>query len=176
MTNPVPEKLSNFMVYRSGENAMLGLADVELTNLENMTETTTGAGIAGEVENPVVGHFKALSLKLKWRTTTVNVTTLAAPVAHHLDLRGSIQEFDTAQGEFKHVPLKIVVKAIPKNTNLGKLETGKQMDKETEFSVPYLKLWHDSQERIEIDIYNFICIIHGVDYMARIRTNLGLGV
>ena len=173
MPNPVPEKLTSFRVYLEGED-LVGTADVELPDLEFMTETVTGAGIAGEVDSPVVGHFKSLTVKLKWRTFTKNVAVLAAPKAHHLDIRGSIQVYDAGTGNYRHVPVKVVVKAPPKKAGLGKMETGKPQDNESEFEAVYLKVTHDGQDRIEIDKYNFICIIDGTDYLSDIRANLGL--
>jgi hypothetical protein len=171
--NAIPEKISNFRVYLDGKD-LLGVADVELPDLEYMTETVAGAGIAGEMDSPVVGHFKSMSLKLKWRSVTADLTALAAPKAHHLDLRGSIQVYDAGAGAFVHTPLKVVVKAIPKKAGLGKLEMGKPQDSESEFEVAYLKLTHDGTDRVEIDKLNFICVIDGTDYLGSIRTNLGI--
>ena len=63
----VPEKLINFRVYENG-NDLVGVADVELPSLETMTETVKGAGVAGEVDSPVMGHFGSMELTLNWRT------------------------------------------------------------------------------------------------------------
>ena len=51
----VPEKLINFRVYQDGAD-LLGVADVSLPSLEAMTETVKGAGVAGEVDSPVLGQ------------------------------------------------------------------------------------------------------------------------
>jgi hypothetical protein len=173
MSNPIPEKLINFRAYLDGTD-LLGTTDVELPNMESMTDTVKGAGIAGEVEAPILGHYGSQSLTLNWRTTTGNTTILAKPKAHHLDLRGSIQTYDASDGAYKTVPLKVVVKAIPKNTQLGKLDVGTGQDAVSEFEINYIKVWLDGQERIELDKYNFICVIEGQDYLADVRSNLGL--
>lgn len=171
---PVPEVLSSFRLYKDGTD-YLGVADVELPSLEWLTETVGGAGVAGEVESPVVGHFKSLSLKVKWRVLTQNVASLAASKAHHLEARGSIQRFDAGAGEYKSYAVKCLTKAIPKKIGLGKLEMGKKQDNDLEFECVYLKLWIEDNEVIEIDKYNFICMIDGTDYLAEVRTHLGLG-
>jgi hypothetical protein len=173
MSNPVPEKLINFRVYRDGTD-LLGTSDVELPALEAMTDTVKGAGIAGEVESPILGHYGSMGLTLNWRTVTSNAVTLAQPKAHQLDLRGAMQVYDASNGEYKSVPLKCVVKATPKNTQLGNMEVGATQDAVSEFEVSYLKLSIDNQEKIEIDKYNFICVIDGTDYLADVRKNLGL--
>ena len=173
MSNPVPEKLINFRVYRDG-NDMLGVADAELPSLEAMTDTVQGAGVAGEVDTPILGHYGSMTLTLNWRTVVGNTTILAQPQAHQLDLRGSMQHYDASNGTYKTVPLKVVCKAIPKNTGLGSLQAGSSQENSSEFEVNYLKVWVDGEERIELDKYNFICVIEGTDYLEGVRGNLGL--
>ena len=69
MANTVPEKLINYKVYLDRSD-MVGLADVELPNFEAMTETIKGAGIAGEIDSPTLGHYGSMTLTLNWRTIT----------------------------------------------------------------------------------------------------------
>ncbi|UTW68684.1 phage major tail tube protein [Anaerobacillus sp. HL2] len=47
------------------QNGLCGL-DVQLPSLEAMTETVKGAGIAGEVDSPVIGHFGSLGITLNY--------------------------------------------------------------------------------------------------------------
>ena len=116
----IPEKLINAKVYKDGEE-LIGVADVELPEIENLTETISGLGIAGEVESPVLGHFKGMTLKLKWRAETPAAARLFAPRAHQLDIRASIQEWDQDVGTYSTYPVKVVVKAIPRKDSLGSL-------------------------------------------------------
>lgn len=173
MANKIPEKLISFRVYRDG-NDLLGVADAELPELEPMSETVSGAGIAGEIESPTPGHFKSLALKLKWRVLHADLTSLAAHKAHHLDLRGSIQRYDGGAGEYANYPVKVLVQAIPKKISLGKLETAKPQDNDSEFECVYLKLWIDGKERLEVDKLNYIYVVDGVDYLRDVREHLGL--
>jgi P2 family phage contractile tail tube protein len=170
--NKIPEKLINFRVYETGNN-FVGLVDAELPSLEAMTETVKGAGIAGEYDSPVIGHYQSMTLSLSWRTPTPRLLSLAAPKVHQLDLRGAIQVNDAANGTYRAVPLRVTVNGIPKNTEPGKLEVGAPMDSSNELEVTYLKIWYDSKEYIEIDKLNFICKIDGVDYLAEVRQALG---
>jgi hypothetical protein len=173
MSNPVPEKLVNFRVYRDGAD-MLGVADAELPSLEAMTDTVQGAGVAGEVDSPILGHYGSMTLTLNWRTVTGNTTILAQPQAHQLDLRGAMQVYDASNGAYKTVPLKVVCKAVPKNTGLGSLQAGSSQENSTEMEVNYIKVWVDGEEKIELDKYNFKCVIEGTDYLESVRDNLGL--
>ena len=58
--NKVPERLINFRVYNDG-NDLLGVANVDLPSIEAMSDTVSGAGIAGEVESPILGHFASMT-------------------------------------------------------------------------------------------------------------------
>lgn len=88
--NKVPERLINFRVYNDG-NDLLGVANVDLPSIEAMSDTVSGAGIAGEVESPILGHFGSMTATFTWRTITPELAKLANQKAHALDLRGSQQ-------------------------------------------------------------------------------------
>ncbi len=171
-TNVIPEKLIAFRAYLDAVD-LLGVADVDLPDIEFMTETVSGAGIAGELDTPVLAHTKAMTLGLKWRVLTENAASLTAPKGHHLDLRGSVQYHDAGDGSLQPKPVKLVVKGIPKKIDMGKLETGKQMETATEFEVYYLKLVVDGTEKIEIDKLNYIFVVDGVDYLKDVNSQLG---
>ncbi len=171
--NQVPEKLINFRVYEDGAD-LLGVADVELPSLDAMTETVKGAGIAGEVDSPVLGHFGSMTLKLNWRTVTRPTANLAQPKVHNLDLRGAIQVMNAGAGEYRVAPLKVTVRCIPKKTELGKLDVGAKSDASNEFEVVYISVTLDGEKIIEIDKYNYICVINGTDYLKQVRAALGL--
>ena len=66
-TNSIPERLINYRVYNEA-NALMGMATVDLPELQAMSDTVSGAGIAGEVDSPVLGHYQAMSSTFNWRT------------------------------------------------------------------------------------------------------------
>ena len=173
MSNKIQEKLTNFRVYLDGKD-LLGTADVGLPDIEAMADTVKGAGIAGEVSSPAIGHYGSMGLTLNWRTVTGNTITLAKPQAHHIELRGSVQVYDAGAGKYSVVGQKIVVKAIPKKLGLGKLDVAVAQGSSSEFEVIYIKIFLDGKEKLEIDKYNFICVIDGEDFLAETREALGL--
>lgn len=169
----VPEKLINFRVYEDN-NDLVGIADVELPSLEALTETVKGAGIAGEIETPVLGHYSSMEVVFNWRTLTKSVVTLAKQGGLSLDVRGSIQAYDSSAAEYKTIPVKVIVRGLPKRVELGKLDAGATMDASNTVEAYYLKLTVDGDEVIEIDKYNFIAKIDGTDYLASVKEDLGL--
>lgn len=169
----VPEKLINFRVYQDGDD-LLGLSDVTLPKLDSITETVKGAGVAGEIDDPTIGHFGSMELELNWRSLLKSNIVLAKPTGVHLDLRGACQGHDSAKNVLKTMPVKIVVEGTPKSTDLGKLDMGATTDTKNTIEVTYIKITVDGETVLEIDKFNYICVIGGVDYMADIRDALGL--
>lgn len=169
----VPEKLINFRVYQDGDD-LLGISDVTLPKLDSITETVKGAGLAGEIDDPTIGHFGSMELELNWRSLVKSNIVLAKPTGVHLDLRGACQGHDSAKNVLKTMPVKIVVEGTPKSTDLGKLDMGATTDTKNTIEVTYIKITVDGETVLEIDKFNYICVIGGVDYMADIRDALGL--
>lgn len=172
-SNLIPTVLTNAAVYKDG-GALLGVGSVEMPNFEYMTESIAGLGIAGELDTPVTGHFKSMSLKIKWNSTSEAAMQLLEGAAHQIDVRGSIQKYDAGSGKYIDEPVKVVVKGPPKNVGIGKFEPGKKMEPETELEVYYLKLWQNGKESVEVDKLNFIFRLNGVDKLAQVRRNLGM--
>ena len=171
--NKIIERLINFNAYDEF-GTFLGVTSVDLPELEALTETTSGAGIAGEIESPLLGHYGSMTTTFKWRSLTQAAMTLSQQRAHLVDLRGSQQVYDAASGIMKSMPIRATMKIIPKTVSLGTLEPNAATDTEQEFEVLYLKLRVDKRVAIEIDKYNFKAVINGYDALASVRSDLGL--
>lgn len=169
----MPEVLLNYRCYDEESDKLLGTVDVELPKIEPMTETIQGAGLAGEVETTIVGHLKAMSAKVNFRTTTHKSFSMMNPNGISLTFRGSIQSTDTGTGKKVFIPVVVRLKGVVKGTELGKMEVGKTMGSSTELSVSYLKVTLAGEEKLEIDQYNFIYKLNGENYLAEVKSQLG---
>ncbi|EAT8301191.1 phage major tail tube protein, partial [Salmonella enterica subsp. enterica serovar Birkenhead] len=129
---------------------------------------------AGEIETGTLGHFKSMSVSLKWRTLTADGTNLFLSSSHQVDFRGSQQVYDAGTGKYKTVPIRASMKLNPKKLDLGSLQVSKATDTENEFEVLYLKLFINGKEVLEIDKLNYICIFNGEDILQTVRDDLGL--
>ena len=173
MANTVPEGMINFKVYHEGGD-LLGIAEGTLPNLESMTHEVKGAGLAGVIDSPVLGHYNSITLSLTWRRLTGDATVLYTPEAHDLDLYASLKSYDAGNGVYKTSQLHIFCKAIPKTVTTGNLVVGDLMGTQVEFELPYYKLELDGKVQAEVDKYNYIDKINGVDYLADVRADLGM--
>ncbi|MDR1471569.1 MAG: phage major tail tube protein [Synergistaceae bacterium] len=169
----IPTQNVNFSVYDRDSQDLLGIAEVTLPSFEAMTETISGSGLAGEIEMPVLGHFGGMTVELSWRTMTTDATKLAKQEGQYLDMRGSIEQYDERTGGIATIPIKIAVFALPKNLSMGNLNVGTGSDTSTELECTYIKVTLDGREVIEFDRFNYIYRVHGTDYLASVRRDLG---
>ncbi|MDR0477512.1 MAG: phage major tail tube protein, partial [Desulfobulbaceae bacterium] len=153
--NRIPDKLINAKVYYEGSAELLGIGNAELPSLEYITEALSGLGIAGEVETPVMGHFKDLPFKFSWHVPNKQAISLLASTTHHLEVYASIQHHDAGSGELVSEAVKVVLRGMPKKVGIGKIEPAKKMESETELSCGYIKMWIGGDEVLEIDKFNF---------------------
>ena len=172
-SNQVPERLINFRVYNDS-NDLLGIATVDLPEIEAMTETVSGAGIAGEVESPLLGHYGSMTTTFTWRTIESSAMELCKQKAHAVEVRGSQQVYDAANGTYSTAAIRVSMRITPKNITLGTLEPGATTDTEQEFEVLYLKVYVRNKEVLEIDKYNYKAKFGDEDILSSVRSDLGL--
>ena len=166
------ESVINFAVYEDSVE-YVGMAGVTLPNLAAIVQTPTGAGIAGNVEVPVLGHYDVMSLTLNFRTTTEHSVRLSEPRRHNIDLRMAQQIEDTVAGEVKVQSIKHVLVVVPKTDTGGSIAPAAPTNGSGEYSVRYWATYIDGAKVREIDPLNFICVVNGVDYLAHVRKAIG---
>lgn len=166
------ESVINFAVYEDSVE-YVGMAGVTLPNLAAIVQTLSGAGIAGNVEVPILGHYDVMSLTLNFRTTTEHSVRLSEPRRHNIDLRMAQQIEDTVAGEVKVQSIKHVLVVVPKTDTGGTVAPAAPTNGSGEYSVRYWATYIDGAKVREIDPLNFICEVNGVDYLADVRKAIG---
>lgn len=166
------ESVINFAVYEDSVE-YVGMASVTLPNLTSITQTLSGAGIAGNVEVPILGHYDVMTLGLKFRTTTAQSIKLSEPRRHNIDLRAAQQTEDTVTGTVKVQNVKHVLVVVPKTETGGSIAPASPTNGSGEYSVRYWATYIDGVKVREIDPLNYICIVNGVDYLADVRKAIG---
>lgn len=166
------ESVINFAVYEDGVE-YVGMATATLPNLSAIVQTLSGAGIAGNVEVPVLGHYDVMSLTLNFRTTTEQSVCLSEPRRHNIDLRVAQQIEDTVAGEVKVQSVKHVLVVVPKTDTGGSIAPAAPTNGSGEYSVRYWATYIDGAKVREVDPLNFICEVNGVDYLADVRKAIG---
>lgn len=169
--NVIPEVINNYNIYDDSANLLIGVSgEVELPDFEAITDTLEGAGILGEIEDPVTGQFSSMKLKIPFSVLyesqfKIMDTTKGA----QLTLRGSMQVLDTSTAGTDYVPVRIVVRGKAATSKMGKVQKGKKMEPEVEIEVFYIKIEVNSKTVIELDKLNFKYVLNGKDMLEKIR-------
>ena len=167
-----PEAYIDFEVYE-GKTNFMGIAKATLPNINYLTQQITGAGIAGNVEAVLIGMMDIMTTTMQFRSCTDAAAKLAKPIAHQIDLRVAEQYWDSLGGQRVVQADKYVLKIIPKKTSAGNVTPASPADANGEYSTYYYAAYKDGKKLWEIDPWNYICNIGGVDYMADVRKALG---
>lgn len=167
-----PEAYIDFEVYEGSTNFM-GVAKATLPSINYLTQQITGAGISGNVEAVMTGMVDAMSLTLEFRSATDAAVALMRPVKHSIELRVAEQYWNTVEQAKEILADKYIMTVIPKTFSPGSIAPASAVDASSEYSVYYFAGFKNGEKLWEIDPFNYICNIGGVDYMADVRKALG---
>ena len=170
----IPEQLINFKQYISGGATPTAVVDVTLPDIEAMSESIRGAGIAGEIESITPGHYGAMSLTVNYRTMIKEGINISPYEKQEMEFYGALKETDQSTGKVVVKKVRVAVRTQAKKIGLGKLDVGKGTDSSTEYTTTYLKIEIDDKVVREIDQLNFIDIVDGIDMLADVRSALGM--
>lgn len=174
MSSQIPEKLAGFRLYGGPKlDQFLGITDVELPTFEALAETIAGAGIAGEYNSPTRGHFKALEMTFKVRTATEQVLSMPVAEAQRFEVRAAEQAQDAASAGLVTRAFRVETKGPILSIKPGKVEPGKPMDCEVKQSLSVCRIFIDGKSIVELDLFNFVYKVQGVDYLAAQRVAMG---
>lgn len=166
------ESVINFAVYEDSVE-YVGMAKATLPDLIALTQSVSGAGIAGNIEAVILGQFDAMTLGLNFRTTTEQAIRLSEQRRHTIDLRVAQQVEDTVAGSVAVQSVKHLFVVFPKKSTGGSIAPASPSDGSGEYAVRYWAIFIDGVKKQEIDPLNFICFINGVDYLADVKRVLG---
>lgn len=170
----IPEVLNAYNVYDDRAKKLIGVSgEIELPELENITDTLDGAGIMGEIEDPVTGQFSSATIKIPFAVLYADLFKLMnTTTPPQLTLRASMQCMDPSTGVTGYFPVKIVVRGKAKTTSLGTVQKGKKGEPSIELEILYIKIMINNKTTLELDKLNFKFVLNGVDMLAKIRKQI----
>lgn len=162
----------NFAVYEDAKE-YIGMASATMPDLGYITQSHSASGIAGNIEDVILGHIEAMTLGLNFKTISDNAVSMAAPRYHNIDMRVAQQEEDPVSGKIVVNAVKHVMRVIPKKISGGTVAPASAGDVSGEYAVRYWKMTVNGEVRVEVDPLNFVCNIDGTDYLEPVRKALG---
>lgn len=162
-----------FNVYNDENKLVAGCKTVNLPELNYISETYSGSGILGEIDDPALGIVGSTTIQLGYVQFYGDNMQFFAPGTQHITIRGTVQTNDRDTHGTSVSGVKIDFKGKPKTGAMGTLESGKAASNDITFEVTYVKITIDNNVLLELDKYNWVFIVNGVDYTAKIKAALG---
>lgn len=167
----IPTLLNNFNVY-SGSRKFLGVAgEVTLPKFESLTETIDGAGIGGEIEEAVEGSFGSLEVETVFQNIGSEMFDFITNTGI-ITYRGSMQTTNTASHTTDSHGIVVTVKGKVKSFDLGTLKKGGKGEPKIVREIAYCKIAIAGKTKLELDKYNMIWKLDGVDRLQKIRSQI----
>lgn len=166
----IPEVINNFNVYKAG-NRMLGVtSEMSLAEIQAMTETISGAGLLGEYNTVLLGHYSSIQQEIPFRMLEEDVFSLANPMdIQELTLRGTEQYTDKNTLNLETKGMRIIIRGRSVKFSPGTLKMGGQMNASVTLEVLYIKIEIGGETKLELDKINEVLVVDGEDIMARIK-------
>ena len=168
--NGIPSKINMFNVYKDG-NTLAGLSgEVTLPDFEAISETISGPGILGEIDEPSIGHFGSQEIEIRLRIITNDIFTLMNPGDEvNLTLRGSIQ-VNTNGGGVDYVGLRVIFRGKCKSFTGGTVKQGAAMASAIKLELTYIRIDLNGEAKVELDKLNSVYKLNGVDILEKARS------
>lgn len=169
MEKTIPTKINKYNLYNEAER-LLGVGDeTTLPDFEAMSDTISGAGILGEIEDPTVGYFGNQEIEIPFRVVDKEaVDMMKMTKAVHLTLRGAQQTTDSG-GNIEFRQMRVVVRGRCKKFSPGKVKFGSAMDTKITLTILYIMIELDGEQLVELDKLNEVFKIRGEDIIAKIK-------
>jgi P2 family phage contractile tail tube protein len=168
-------KVFNANVYLDGTNDLMGrAAEIKLPELAAKMAEHSAVGMVGTLELPT--GLDKMSMTFKWAGFYPEVVKAQMNPfgAHKFQIRCNLETYD-ASGRAAQVPLVILVTASSKKAALGTVKAQESLNSDDEWSVTYIKVTSNGEELVEVDVYQNIWKVGGVDVLETYRANVSGG-
>lgn len=169
----VATKINAYRVYLEGKQ-FLGVSDeVTLPDVEALTTTLSGSGVAGEVDEPLIGQFGSMEIEIPFRTFNAEMWSMFNMMkSANLTLRMSNQSINQENMNSSFFPSRVVIKGKPKAFSMGKVKQGEGTGSKVKIEILYLLIEVNKKPKLEIDKLNFICKVNGKDMLEKVRSQI----
>ena len=166
----LPQVINLFNVYKDG-NLQIGIAnEVSLPEIAYKTVTIDGAGIPGSYEEAVIGNFDSIKQTIPFSNLYTNMIDFTNPMeVQNITMRGSLQTTDKTRGSSGFAGIRVVERVKCVSFNPGQFKQADKMNATVVIECMYLLIEVAGKKLTEIDKWNGIYIVNGVDLMEKAR-------
>lgn len=165
----IPTKINRYNVYNQGMR-LLGMGDeMPLPDFEASSETVSGAGILGEIDDPTVGYFGTQEMDIPFRVLDQEAADmLDMTKAVQLEIRGA-QQTVNGEGNIEFRDMRVVVRGRAKKFTPGKMKAGNPMESGVTLSLLYILIELEGKSVLELDKLNEVYKVNGEDILAKVK-------
>lgn len=171
--NLIPDKINNYNVYTgtaTEANKLIGVMDeTTLPKLQNLSETISLAGMAGEIDSPAVGQYQSMKITLTFSNIARSSLEVAAQDNVPLIFRSAQEFINKEDGTKSFKNRTITLRGMTSEIDFGALKKGGYGKPSITKEVVYYKEVIDGEIVTEIDKFNGKAIIGGVDQTKEIQ-------
>ena len=167
----MPELVGAFHVYHN-DDRLIGISDeITLPEFTALTDNMAGPGVLGEVETAAFGHFGSMEIEIPFRQvnpTMFNLVSMGPSV--NVTILGGVQQRDSQTGDVDWWPALSVMRGENKTLSLGKFKQAAGTGSSIKLELTYILIEINGVKEIELDKFNFVYTVHGVDVLKKLRS------
>lgn len=163
----------DYLMYKDG-GELIGIAKVTMPPIKYKTVNAQGAGVMGEVTIPMAGMIDAMNIRIDFSSVTDAIVQLGTNEWHDVALYVADQYFDSVNRKEELEQERFEMSIRPTEINQGTIQTASAADASGTYSVCKYTVYKDGQKVIDIDQFNQVHEVNGVDNAAAVRKALGM--
>lgn len=163
----------DYLMYEDG-GALIGVAKVKMPPIKYKTVTATGAALMGDVTIPLASMIEPMTIQIDFSSVADAVVQLATNEWHDVALYLADQYFNGVTRTEELEPVRFEMSIRPIEINQGTIQTASAADASGTYSVCKYTAYKNEQKVIDIDQFNQVHEINGVDNAAAVRKALGM--
>lgn len=169
----VPNGHVDYMVYKNG-GPQIGVGRVTVPSIKYKTVTATGAGLMGDVTIPLAGMIEAMIANFQFTSVTDAAVELGSNEWHDIAIYVADQYFDPVNRTEEIEQTRFEMSIRPTETSGGTIATASAADASGNYSVCKYTVYKDGKKVVDLDQFNHIHEVNGVDCAAAVRKAIGL--
>lgn len=164
-------KINLYNCYQDGHK-MVGLTDeVTLPDFDALTETLSGAGILGEIDEPTLSHFGASEIEIPFLMVDNQMFEMMdMSNSINLTLRISNQAIEQANFKTDFMPSRVVIKGKKKGFTMGSAKQGSAMKPSVKVEILYILIEVNGKKKFELDKLNVVYKVNDKDLLQKARS------
>ncbi len=168
-----PNAHVDYLMYENGVT-LIGVGKVKMPPIKYKTIPATGAGLMGDVTIPLAGMIEPLVVSIDFTSVTDAIVNLATNQWHDVAVYVANQYFRTEARIEEMESTRFEMSIRPIEINHGTIATASSADASGTFSVCRYAVFKNNNKVVDIDQFNQIHVVNGVDNAAAVREAIGM--